>query len=145
MYKVDLLWVWRVWGVSVIRSNRDPPATPTTSTLRFHGSIEHISGWSCILMTTSYCSRCWKSSYIYKEKLLLWVWREQGVCGVVSILTYSIVSQITSTSENPSPSDSPTCHCHQYQHWHWFWKWGVAHFRIRYHVELHAYDCQPQQ
>ncbi len=34
MYKEDLLWVWSVWGVSIIRTNRDPPPIPTTSTLR---------------------------------------------------------------------------------------------------------------
>jgi hypothetical protein len=27
--------------------------------------IEHISVWGCILMTTSHCSRCWNTLYIY--------------------------------------------------------------------------------
>jgi hypothetical protein len=34
MYEEDLIWVWRECGASIIRTNRDPPATPTISTLR---------------------------------------------------------------------------------------------------------------
>jgi hypothetical protein len=34
MYKEDLLWVWREWGASIIRNNRDPPPTPRRYTLR---------------------------------------------------------------------------------------------------------------
>ena len=34
MYKQDLLWVWREWGTSIIRTNRDPPPTPRRSTHR---------------------------------------------------------------------------------------------------------------
>jgi len=34
MYKEDLLWVWQVWGALIIRTKRDPPPIPTTSTLR---------------------------------------------------------------------------------------------------------------
>jgi hypothetical protein len=32
MYKEDLLWVWREQGASIIRTNRDPPATLTITT-----------------------------------------------------------------------------------------------------------------
>jgi hypothetical protein len=45
------------------------------------GSIEQISGWSCILMTTSHCSRCWIALYMYKEDLM-WVWREWGASNI---------------------------------------------------------------
>ena len=34
MYEEDLLWVWMVWGVSIMRINRDPPPTQRRSTLR---------------------------------------------------------------------------------------------------------------
>ena len=34
MYKEDLIWVWSGWGVSILRTNRDPPPTPRKSTLR---------------------------------------------------------------------------------------------------------------
>jgi hypothetical protein len=35
-----------------------------------------LSGWGCILMTTSQSRRCWNTLYMYEEDLL-WVW---GVC-----------------------------------------------------------------
>ncbi len=53
----------------------DPSANPATSHL---GPIEKISGWSCILMTTGHCSRCWNTLYIYNEDLL-WEWTGRGV------------------------------------------------------------------
>jgi hypothetical protein len=41
------------------------------------GHREQITGWSCILMTCSCCSRCWIALYMYEEDLL-WVWSEWG-------------------------------------------------------------------
>ena len=34
MYKEDLLWVWREWGASIRRTNRDPPPTPLSQLCR---------------------------------------------------------------------------------------------------------------
>ena len=57
-------------GVSIIRTNGNPPPIPTTSTLPREANIRE---WSCILMVTSHY-RSWNTSYMYKADLL-WVWR----------------------------------------------------------------------
>jgi hypothetical protein len=83
MYKEDLLWVWKEWGASIIRTKRDPPTTPRRSILRSQRQISECGG---ILMTSSRCSRCWIALFMYKEDLL-WVWSGWGA----SIITYSIL------------------------------------------------------
>jgi len=67
MYEEDLLWVWSGSGTSIKRTNRDPP--PTSYTNNIHSqqvseSREQISGCDGILMTCSYCNRCWISLYV---------------------------------------------------------------------------------
>ena len=47
---------------------------------------KHTSGWGCILMTTSHCSRFQNTLYMY-EADLLWVGTGYGA----SIITYSII------------------------------------------------------
>jgi hypothetical protein len=81
MYKEDLLWVWREWVASIIRTNRDPPPTPDP----LSGHRQQISGCGGILMTTSHCNRCWNTVYMYAVDLL-WVWMVWGA----SIITYSM-------------------------------------------------------
>ena len=76
IYKEDLLWVWTVWGVSIISTNRGSKCE-SMHNITFR-SMEHISGWSYTLMTRSHCWRCSNAIYIYKEDLL-WVWTVWGV------------------------------------------------------------------
>jgi hypothetical protein len=49
------------------------------------GSIEQISGWSCMLMTTSHCSRRWIALYRYEVNLVC-VWSGWEV----PIISYSM-------------------------------------------------------
>ena len=72
MYEEDLLWVWSGLGFSIICNSRTPwqnqnqenhllPPLPDCET-------QHISGWSCILMTTDHSSRrCWNTLYCKKK------------------------------------------------------------------------------
>ena len=79
MYKQDLLWVWREWGTSIIRTNRDPPPTPRRSTQ----SHSQVSTWFCHgvallhLIRTPHTlhTHVRSTSYIYKvfQLLLLWL------------------------------------------------------------------------
>jgi hypothetical protein len=74
MYKIDLLWVWSVCGLSIIQPTVTAPRDPLST----HRSQRQISGCGGILMTYSRCSRCWIALYMYEEDLL-WEWREWGV------------------------------------------------------------------
>ena len=79
MYEIDMLWVWRGWGVPIILQQRKPMSkTNRISYCRFNTLSEQISGWGCILMTNSHSSRCWNTLYMY-EIDLLWVSRGWGV------------------------------------------------------------------
>jgi len=56
MYDIDLIWVWSGWGASII----------TYSMLQVRETLLllllpqwFISGWGCVLMTTSHSGRCW--------------------------------------------------------------------------------------
>ncbi len=72
MFKIDLLWVWSVCGLSIIQPTATVTLSPAPTGLR-----GQISGCGCILMTGSHCSRCWIALYMYKEDLL-WVWSVWG-------------------------------------------------------------------
>jgi hypothetical protein len=66
-YEVENRWGASIITCSIIQvKNRvniqQPPLDCET---------KHISGWCCILMTTSHCSRCWIALYIYKEDLIV--------------------------------------------------------------------------
>jgi len=71
MYKVDLLWVWSEWGVSIIIHSMMQARNRVNCLLPFsHLFQEHISGWGCILMTNSHNRRCQNASYRYEEDMI---------------------------------------------------------------------------
>jgi hypothetical protein len=76
MYKEDLLWVWREWGVWIISTNRNPPLTPTTSTLRSRESTYQARAASLWPLATVAGA---KLHYIYNDDDLIWVWRVWGI------------------------------------------------------------------
>ena len=78
MFKVDLLWVWSVWGVSIIQPTATVTLSPAPTRKSTHRSQRQISGWIGILMTGRHCWTCWIALYMYKEDLL-WVWSVWGV------------------------------------------------------------------
>ena len=65
MYEEDLLWVWSVWGASIKTYSRCKQETKWITYYHNSTSPRAITGWSCILMTASHCSRRWNTSYIY--------------------------------------------------------------------------------
>jgi hypothetical protein len=71
-------------GINHNLQHEKPSESPNTPT--FDCETKHISGWGWILMTYSYCSRCWITLYIYKADLL-WAWTGWGA----SIITYIII------------------------------------------------------
>ena len=87
MYKVDLLWVWIGWDVSIITLHMIQVRNQVNCLLPLpHLFKEHISGWKCTLMTTGHSWKSCNTLYIYKVDLL-WVWSEWGV----SIIIYSMI------------------------------------------------------
>jgi hypothetical protein len=68
MYEDNLLWVWSRWGASSITcSIIQVKNRVNIQQLPLNCETKHISGWCCILMTTSHCSRCWIALYIYTK------------------------------------------------------------------------------
>jgi len=80
---------------------------------------KHISGWGCVLMTTSHSGRCWNALYMY-EVDLIWVWSGWGASSLNHNLQHA-------ASERPS--ESPTAAT-----------WHQAHIRLR----LCPHARQPQ-
>jgi hypothetical protein len=79
IYELDLLWPYEVDGMpQYIFHVRNEDC--------FDFDSKHISGWGCILMTTSRSSWCWNTWHVYKLDLL-WVWSGWDA----SIMTYSII------------------------------------------------------
>ena len=76
MYEEDLIWVWNGLGFSIICNSRTPWQNQANLLpVLVYLSHEQISGWDCILMTTSHSSRCWNTLYKYKVDIdMLWVW-----------------------------------------------------------------------
>jgi hypothetical protein len=101
MYEVNLLWVWSGWSVSIITYTlypyHIPSETPTDNWITHHlcdCETKHLSGWGCILMTSSHGRRCWNIIYIYEVDL---PWVGTG-CGASIIRT-------------TTPAHSPTASC----------------------------------
>ncbi len=76
IYKEDLLWVWTVWGVTIISTNRGSKCESMHITLRSMRAYIRLELHP--YMTHSHCWRCSNTLYIYKEDLL-WVWTGWGV------------------------------------------------------------------
>ena len=88
MYVRDLIWVWSGWDASITSQHMLWEWETMRITYFHHWGCEtqHISGWHCILMTTSCSRRCENALYMYKVDLP-WVWNGWGA----SIITYSMM------------------------------------------------------
>ena len=73
IYEIDLVWVWTGWGASIITYSMMQARNQVNCLRPLLYLSKAISGWSCNFMTTSHCSRCWNTFYMY-EVNLLWVW-----------------------------------------------------------------------
>jgi hypothetical protein len=74
MYEVDLIWVWSGWGASIITYSM-LQVRDQVNLLLLPCETKHISGWGCVLMTTSHSGRWRNALYIYEVDLL---WDEVG-------------------------------------------------------------------
>jgi hypothetical protein len=83
----DLIWVWSVWGASIIVYSMIQVRNRVIHLLPLWLWDQDISDWGCILMTTNHSWRRWNTSYRYEEDLI-GVWSYIHVRNQVNLLPY---------------------------------------------------------